>query len=51
MIQAAQFTVETTSIAAGPVPATQFDIPPGWKLVPPKEQRAPKEFSCPKSGA
>lgn len=50
MIQAAQFTVETTSIAAGPVPATQFDIPAGWKLVIPKE-RAQKEFSCPKSGA
>lgn len=50
MIQAAQFTMETTSIAAGPVPATQFDIPQGWKLVTPKE-RAQKEFSCPKSGA
>lgn len=49
MIQAAQFTVETKSITAAPVPATQFDIPPGWKLVVPPPAKAPKEFSCPKS--
>ncbi len=49
MIQAAQFTVETKSITAAPVPATQFDIPPGWKLVVPPPAKAPKEFTCPKS--
>jgi hypothetical protein len=49
MIQAAQFTVETKSITAAPVPATQFDIPPGWKLIVPPPAKAPKEFSCPKT--
>jgi hypothetical protein len=49
MIQAAQFTVETKAITAGPVPASEFDIPPGWKLVPPPPAKAPKEFTCPKS--
>jgi len=48
MIQAAQFTVETTAITVGPVAPTQFDIPAGWKLVQP-EVKAPKEFSCPKT--
>jgi hypothetical protein len=48
MIQAAEFTMETKSITAGPVPATQFDIPPGWKLVVPSA-KAQKEFTCPKS--
>jgi hypothetical protein len=50
MLQAAQFTVETTSISAGPVPGTQFDVPADYKLVAPKE-RAAKEFSCPKTGS
>jgi hypothetical protein len=49
MIQAAQFTVETKAITVAPVPATQFDIPPGWKLVAPPPAKAPKEFTCPKS--
>ncbi len=49
MIQAAQFTVETKSITAAPVPATQFDIPAGWKLDVPPPAKAQKEFSCPKS--
>jgi hypothetical protein len=48
MVQAAEFTVETKSIAAGTVPASQFEIPAGWKLVTPKE-RPQKEFSCPKT--
>jgi hypothetical protein len=48
MIQAAEFTMETKSITAGPVPAAQFDIPPGWKLVVPSA-KAQKEFTCPKS--
>lgn len=48
MIQAAQFSVETTAITVGAVPATQFDIPPGWKLdVPPVKPQ--KEFTCPKT--
>lgn len=48
MIQAAEFNVETKSITPGPVPATRFDIPPGWKLdVPPA--RTQKEFTCPKT--
>lgn len=49
MVQAAQFSLETTSITPGPVPAAQFEVPADWKLVPPPKQKAPKEFSCPKS--
>jgi hypothetical protein len=49
MVQAVAFTVETTSISSGTVPATQFDIPAGWKLVAPKEH-ADKEFTCPGAG-
>ena len=51
MIQAAQITMETTSINPAAVPPAQFDIPAGWKLIPPPAQKAAKEFSCPKSGA
>ncbi|GAC1453841.1 MAG: hypothetical protein PVSMB6_08790 [Steroidobacteraceae bacterium] len=49
MIQAAQFSVETRAITAGPVPASEFEIPPGWKLIAPPPPKAPKEFACPKS--
>ena len=50
MIQAGEFTIETTSITSGAIAPEQFDVPPGWKLVSPKA--APeKEFSCPKPGA
>ena len=49
MIQAASFTVETTSIVAQPVAADQFDIHPGWKLVVPKP-RTQKEKACPDTG-
>jgi len=49
MVQAAQITIETTSIDAAAVPATQFDIPAGWTLIHPQAS-ASKEFSCPKSG-
>jgi hypothetical protein len=49
MIQAAQFTIETTSITPGPVPATQFEIPANWKLAPAPKEKAPKEFTCPAS--
>ena len=48
MVQAAQITIETTAITPGTVPAAQFDIPPGWKLVQPDAARAgQKEFTCP----
>ena len=48
LIQAASITMETTSINPGTVPASQFDIPAGWKLYqpPPGKQH---EFTCPKS--
>jgi hypothetical protein len=50
MVQAAQFTTETQSIAAGPIAPAQFEIPAGWKLVTP-EPRKEKEFSCPGTGS
>ena len=49
MIQVAQITLQTSAITPGPVPAEQFEIPAGWKLVTPKE-KAPKEFTCPNPG-
>jgi hypothetical protein len=49
MIQAASFGMETTSIQVQPVPASEFDIPAGFKLIVPKPA-SEKEFSCPKSG-
>jgi hypothetical protein len=51
MVQAAQVTIETTSITPGAIPATRFDIPAGWKLIQPPPAKEPKEVSCPKSGA
>jgi hypothetical protein len=50
MMQFAQVSVETTSITAAPIPAEQFDIPAGWKLVTPKAKGEAKEFSCPQTG-
>jgi len=47
MVQAAEFSFETTAITPGPVAASQFEIPADWKLLPPPRQKAPKEFSCP----
>ena len=47
MIQAAQFSIETTAITPGPVPATQFEIPADWKRAAPAKEKAPKEFTCP----
>ncbi|MBV8306556.1 MAG: hypothetical protein JO274_03675 [Gammaproteobacteria bacterium] len=49
MVQAAEFTTETTSIATGAIPPSQFEVPADWKLVVPKEQPE-KQFSCPQSG-
>lgn len=51
MIQAAQISIETTSIQPGAVPPTQFDIPAGWKLLEPQPAKASKEFSCPNAGS
>ena len=50
MVQAAQFTVETTAITPGPIAPAQFDIPAGWKLIPPPAKTAAKDFTCPKTG-
>ncbi len=53
MIQAAQISIETTSINAGAVPPDKFEIPAGWKRVEPKaaKETAPKEFTCPTAGS
>jgi hypothetical protein len=48
MIQAAAITTETTSITEAAIPASQFDIPAGWKLNNPPPAKA-HEFTCPKS--
>ena len=48
MIQAAEFSTETTAITPGAVAASEFEIPADWKLVKPKES-APKEVTCPTS--
>jgi hypothetical protein len=50
MTQAALFSVETTSITPGPIPATQFDVPAGWKLIQPPPPQANKQSTCPKAG-
>jgi hypothetical protein len=51
MVQAAQMTIETTAITTGAVPASQFDIPAGWKLIVPKPTaQKDEEFTCPKTG-
>jgi hypothetical protein len=52
MIQAAQISIETTSIDAAAVPPEKFEIPAGWKKVEPKaKETASKEFACPASGS
>jgi hypothetical protein len=52
MIQAAQISVETTSINTAAVPAERFEIPAGWKRVEPKtKDTGPKEFTCPTAGS
>jgi hypothetical protein len=52
MIQAAQISIETTSIDASTVPPNKFEIPSGWKKVEPKtKETGSKEFSCPASGS
>jgi len=48
MIQAAQISIETTSINAAAVPPEKFEIPAGWKRIEPNpKETAPKEFTCP----
>jgi hypothetical protein len=49
MTQAAQFTVETKSITAGPVAPDEFEIPAGWKIIQPPPAKPAKEFTCPQS--
>jgi hypothetical protein len=52
MAQAAQISIETTSINAAAVPPEKFEIPAGWKRVEPKtKETAPKEFTCPTAGS
>jgi hypothetical protein len=52
MIQAAQLSVETTSINAVAVPPEKFEIPAGWKRVTPEAKNTgSKEFSCPTAGS
>ena len=52
MIQAAQISVEVTSINDAAVPADKFEIPAGWKRVEPKtKDTGSKEFSCPTAGS
>jgi hypothetical protein len=52
MIQAAQISIETTSIDASTVPPNKFEIPSGWKKVEPKaRETGSKEFSCPAAGS
>jgi hypothetical protein len=47
LVQFAQVSVETISIAAAPIPAEKFEIPAGWKLAALKGKTEAKEFSCP----
>lgn len=49
MVQAAEFTVETVSISPAPIAPAEFEVPAGWKLIPPPPQSAPREFTCPKA--
>jgi hypothetical protein len=52
MLQAAQISIETTSIDAAAVPPEKFEIPAGWKKVQPKaKETASKEFTCPTAGS
>jgi hypothetical protein len=53
MIQAAQISIETTSISDAAVPAEKFEIPTGWKRVEPKptKETGSKEFTCPTAGS
>jgi hypothetical protein len=46
MVQAAQVSIETTSINAAAVPPEKFEIPAGWKRIEPKPSQT-KEFTCP----
>jgi hypothetical protein len=47
MTQFAVVTIETTSISTTPIPADQFEVPAGWKLITPKARPEGKEVSCP----
>jgi hypothetical protein len=47
LIQTVEISTETTAITTGAVPASEFDIPAGWTLIPQKAKEE-REFSCPK---
>ena len=52
LVQAAQVSIETTSIDAAAVPPEKFEIPAGWKKVEPKaKDTQSKEFTCPTAGS
>jgi hypothetical protein len=51
MFQAAAISIETTAITPGPVAASEFEIPAGYKLVAPEPAKASREFTCPQPGS
>jgi hypothetical protein len=50
LVTVAEFSVETTAIASGAIPADQFEMPAGWKKIVPQEKEM-TEPTCPKTGA
>jgi hypothetical protein len=50
MVSLVKFSLETTAVTQGPVPADRFEVPAGWKRIEPKEAGKPEEFTCPKNG-
>ena len=46
MVQVVSLVTETTAIDTARIPADQFDIPPGWKLQPPAQQKT-EQVKCP----
>ena len=50
LVTVAEFTVETTAISTGAIPADQFEMPAGWKKIVPQE-KAMTEPTCPKTGS
>jgi hypothetical protein len=50
MLTIAEVSMETTSISAAPIDATQFEMPPDYKKVPPPPEKPFEEPTCPKYG-
>ena len=50
LITVAEFSVETTAISAGAIPADQFEMPANWKKVEPPPAKEITEPTCPKAG-